>query len=234
MNTTITKPSFNTCYYIRKQLLEYENELQAIVKPKSGFCFNSQVILEELLYSVYLEETLENIFQKLYKKSLINAKIEQLEDLVTQHQNVTNKPDSYEETVKLKRQIFVILGFKTIVVSVSDVLNALNQLSQFGKECLGATITTNNWQNTRSDLQGMNSFQIERSAKITYAGQSTEIVSFEQLQLFQTWVNLFIKRSSSIIRDFATSIEEQKIGKLPSGVLITSVDSYSDWSNVDA
>lgn len=235
MNTTITRPSFNTCYYVRKLLLQYENELQAVVKPKVGFCLNSKTTLEELLYSVYLEEALENNFLVLYKEEkIIETKIQQLEDAVTRHQNAVNKnPSVYEELVKLKRKIFCILGFKTFVVKIEEVVNALNQLSQFSKEYLGNSITTNHWQSTRPDFEWLKHFQIERSAKFTYLSQPPEFVTFEQLQSVREWTTVFVKRSSVIIRDFSTIIEQQKIGELSAGVLLTSVNSYSDWLKPD-
>lgn len=230
MNST-TKPSFATCYYIRSVLLKYADELKWIVSQKSGFCINSETELEQLLESVYLEEMLEKTLLKIYKtESQIFAQVQNLEKLAQQHQALVAKNLRHSpEFAEVKRQIFWTLGFKRVVVKIEDLVNALNQLSQFSDKYLGTTLTVNNWQTTRPKFDWLNNFQVHRSADITFADKTAASVSLVQLQETQEWVAAFIQRSSQIIRDFATIIEQKRIGELPEGILLTRADSYSSW-----
>ena len=104
----ITKPSFSTCYYIRKLLLQHTNELKSIISQKVGFCVNSQAILEQLLHNVYLEDTLVELLKSLYlEEAEISVEVHQLENLILRHQNtVANNPFDYQELGALEWQVF--------------------------------------------------------------------------------------------------------------------------------
>lgn len=227
MNSTTTKLSFNTCYYIRKLLLQSEGELKNILN-KPGIFFSSKQELEQLLDSVYLEEVLQNILVVLYQEEgILNKVVEQLEHLVGQYQTVS-KTDGYQEEVAIKRQIFVLLGLKRITITSQDILNALNQISSFSKNYLGNTLTTNTWQSARPTNDWLKTIQVERSAKFTCSNEVQQL-DLKQLQLIQKWVSAFIQQSSAIIRDFAQIINEKRIGELPDGVLLLSATSYAAW-----
>lgn len=197
----ITKPSFSTCYYIRRLLLQHTNKLKSITSPKVGFCVNSQAILEQLLHNVYLEDTLEELLKSLYlEEAEILGKVHQLEKLTLRHQNiVANNPFSSQELGGLEWEIFWILGFKQVVVKIQDLIIALNQLSKFSNNFLGATLTLKNWQSARPNFDWLDNFQINRSPEITFSGVVTESVTTLQLQWIQEWVTAFISQGSQFI-----------------------------------
>lgn len=231
---TIIKPGFSTCYYIRKLLLEHSDDLKSLLNQPTGFCFNSKETLEQLLHGIYLEETLAEILQTLYAESTeISTKVQQLEYLTTVHQNsVTNKSLDYGKITDIKRQLFAILGFKRIVVKIEDTVEALNQLNQFSSSYLGSILTSNAWQSNRPNFDWLDNFQINRSTKkFTFSGIAGQTADAIQLQWMQEWVTAFIYQISQTIRDFATSVEQNKVGELPGGVLLSQVSCYSSWVN---
>lgn len=220
---TVTKLSFSTCYYIRNLLRQHTNELKSIVTQKVGFCANSQDDLKQLLESIYLEEILEQLLKRLYvEETEKSAKVTQLEALTLRHQDMVAKNLFYaEELIDVKRQIFLILGFKRVVVKIEELVIALNHLSQLSKKYLGNTLSFNKWQSSRPNFDWLDNFKINGSAEFTFSGTITESVSVVQLQLIQEWVTGFIKQASQIILDFATIIEQKRIGELQEGILLT-------------
>lgn len=228
----MSKLSFSTCYYLRKILLQHKEEIKSILAQKAGFCFISQEILARLLHGIYLEETLEQLLQTLYADvAEISAKVQQLEALSAQHQQISlERPFDYVELAEIKRQVFLILGFKRVIVKIEDLVTALNQITEHAISYLGAILTFNAWQSTRPQFDWLNNFQINRSTKkMTFSGAITETAEPEQLQWIQDWVTAFIFQISQTIRGFDNLLEQQKIGELPGGVLVSQVDSYSAW-----
>ncbi len=71
----------------------------------------------------------------------------------------------------------------------------------------------------------LNNFQINRSAEIIFSGVITESASVLQLRWIREWVTAFIQRVSQTIRDFATVIEQKRIGELREGFSLTHVNS---------
>lgn len=232
--TTMIKPGFSNCYYIRKLLLQHSDDLKLVLNQSSGFCFNSKETLEQLLHGIYLEETLAEILQTLYADTTeISSKVQQLEDLIALHQtSVTTNSLDYTKLHEIKRQLFWIVGFKRIVVKIEDIVVALNQLNQFSISYLGFLLTFNAWQSNRPNFAWLDTFQINRSTKkFTFSDNTTATADAIQLQWIQEWVTAFIYQISQTIRDFATSIEQKKIGELPGGVLLSQVSCYSSWVN---
>lgn len=231
---TIIKPGFSTCYYIRKLLLQHSDDLKSLLNQPTGFCFNSKETLEQLLYGIYLEETLAEILQTLYAESTeISTKVQQLEYLTNIHQkSVINNSLDYERISEIKRQLFWIIGFKRIVVKIEDTVEALTQLNQFSSSFLGSILTLNAWQSTRPNFDWLENFQINRSTKkFTFSGIAGQTANAIQLQWMQEWVTAFIYQISQTIRDFAISVEQNKVGELPGGVLLSQVSCYSSWVN---
>jgi len=145
--------------------------------------FNSKEILQQLIESVYLEDVLQNLLLEVYQEErLINQIVEQLEELVRQHQTVLQKADVSQQEITIKRKIFAALGFKRIIITKQEVLNALSQISIFSKNYLGNILTINNWQSTRPDNDWLKIIQIDRSAKLTCNNETQEI-NLSQLQL---------------------------------------------------
>lgn len=232
MNTML-KPGFSTCYYIRKLLLQDADALKSIVTQKVGFCFNSKEILAQLLHGIYLEETLANVLQTLYADStIISTQVQRIEYLTVLHQNTaSNNSFDYGKLADIKRQIFLILGFKRIVVTIEDVVAAFNQINQLSTSYLGSILTFNAWQSTRPKFDWLDNFQLNRTKNITFSGITTQTVDAIQLQWLQEWVTAFIYQISQTIKDFAISVEQKRIGELPGGALLSQVSCYSSWVN---
>lgn len=115
MNST-TKLSFSTCYYLHKILIQHSKNLQWILEQNTGVCLNSSEDLKQLLDSVYLEDVLEQLLQRLYgQEKEFDAKIQQLELLCLSHQKLVAKNLLHsEEMVNTQQQIFWLLGFNAI------------------------------------------------------------------------------------------------------------------------
>jgi hypothetical protein len=227
----LIKPGFSTCYYVRKILLQHEDELKSILMQKIGFCFNTKKTLEQLLHGIYLEETIEQLLQTLYADATeISSKVEKLEILVANHQRISvERPHSYQELGDIKRQVFWILGFKRVAVKLEDIVQAFIQLNEYTINYIGRTLTINTWKSTRPDFEWLNSFQFDRMGKITFTGKGTDTADAEQLTWIQEWILGFVCQVAQFIRDFTTTIEYKRIGELPEGILITQVTSYSHW-----
>lgn len=233
---SIAKLSFSTCYYIRKILLQEAEDIKWILAQKTGFCISSLDTLKDLLESVYLEDVLEQLLATLYPSSDINVKIEQIEKLCLSHQRLLAKNLSgAEELLEIQRQIYWVLGFKLITVKVEDLVTALNQISKYSSNYLGPTLTVNNWQSNRPDADWLANFQVDRAAKFTFSGNAMEEVKdFSQLRSLQDWVSAFINQNSKVIRDFANTIEQSKLGIVKEGLPLSQIGSYSSWLTVDA
>lgn len=226
----ITKPSFSTCYYIRRLLLQHADELKSIMSQKLGFCVSSQITLEQLLHNVYLEETLEELLKSLYlEEAEILVEVQQLENLILSHQNTVAKNQFDYQLGESEWQIIWILGFKRVVVKIEDLVSALNQLSRFSNNFLGATLTSKNWQSTCPHFDWLDNFQINRSTEMTFSGVITGSENVLWLQWIQKWATAFINQGSQFIRDFSTIIKQKRVGELQGSILLSRVSFYSSW-----
>jgi hypothetical protein len=227
----LVKPGLSTCYYIRKLLLKYENELQSIVSQETGCCFNTKETLERLLRGIYLEETIEQLLQTLYANTTeISAQVEKLEILVANHQRISvASPHNYQELGDLKRQILWILGFKRVAVKIEDIVQALIHLNEYSINYIGRTVTVNTWKSTRPQCEWLNLFEFDRMGNLTFAGKGTDLADAEQLNWIQEWIVGYVCQIAQFIRDFTTTIESKRIGELPEGVSIAQIASYSHW-----
>ncbi len=234
MNLT-TKLTFSTCYYIRKILLQQSKDLQWVVNQKNGFCVNSSEDLKQLLDSVYLEDVLEQLLQRLYQEdNEADVKIQQLEALCLDHQRFVAKNILHsEEILNIQQQIFLILGFKRIEINTFEIVDALNQLSKYSSNYLGVKITTANWQANRPDIDWLKNFSIDDSAKFVFSGTSAELEKFEQLQWLHRWVAAFVRQYTKTFRDFPHTIEQKRLGEVKKGLLLNRLGTYSAWLNID-
>lgn len=229
-----TKLTFSTCYYIRKILLQQAEDIKWIIAQKTGFCVSSSDALKDLLESVYLEDILEQLLERLYVGNEKAVQIERIEKLCLSHQKIIAKNLSgSEDLLEIQRQIYWVLGFKRITVKVEDLVTALNQLSKYSSNYMGGTLTTNNWQSNRPNSEWLNHFQVNRGAKFTFSGNTGEVEDFSQLRSLHEWVSAFIAQNSKVIRDFATTIEQNKIGAVQEGLLVSQIGSYPSWLTVD-
>lgn len=229
------KLSFSTCYYIRKILVQHSKDLQWILEQKNGFCVNSSKDLKDLLDSVYLEDILEQLIQRLYgEANEVDAKVQQLEALCASHQKLIAQNITHsEEMLSIQQQIFWVLGFKRIEIKLEEIINALNQLSKYSSNYLGAKITANNWQSNRPSTDWLNNFSIDASAKFAFSDPNTEAKNFGQLQWIYKWVVAFVQQNTKTFRDFPHIIEQKKLGEVKQGLLLTRLGTYSAWLNVE-
>lgn len=133
----------------------------------------------------------------------------------------------------IQQQIFWLLGFKRIEIKFDEIVNALNQLSKYSSDYLGAKLTTNNWQSNRPNSDWLNNFSIDRSAKFAFSGTNAEAEDWEQLQWLYKWVNAFVQQNTKTFRDFPDTIEQKKLGEVKKGLLLTRLGTYSAWLNVE-
>lgn len=95
--------------------------------------------------------------------------------------------------------------------TLKDMLAAMNELSKFTTQYLGATVVTNYWKTTRPSIDWLNQFEVERSAQISPPTQipGTTKLTDDQQQWIRTWVDAFIQRCSKVIRDFPKSVRQK-------------------------
>ncbi|HEY9627774.1 MAG TPA: hypothetical protein V6C84_10770 [Coleofasciculaceae cyanobacterium] len=98
-------------------------------------------------------------------------------------------------------------------VSLRDLLIALNHLSHFTKQYLGASVAAGNWKSSRPEAEWLNQFQIDRTAQIGFMGQmdGQTLVSAEQHKWIQIWVAGFIDRCSKVIRNFPKTVRQKAL-----------------------
>jgi hypothetical protein len=99
-------------------------------------------------------------------------------------------------------------------IRLKDLLVALNQISEFTQQYLGAMVVANYFKSTRPPLEWLTQFEIDRTGKITLT--TTEALqmalSVEQYLAAQEWIAAFSKRCTVVIRDFPTLIQQLDLG----------------------
>lgn len=81
-----------------------------------------------------------------------------------------------------------------------EIVNALNQLSQFATRYLGATISSNYWKATRP--AEIIDFEIDRAACLRFTGTSLDE------QQIRVWAASFVDRCATIIRDLPLLLQQ--------------------------
>lgn len=100
--TTQTRLSVSTSYYIRKLLRQYERDLQSFVAKGAGLSANSQMNLDQVLESLYIEV------------EEISDTVQQLEKLVQWHQILVKQYSNQAKIDRIEEQIFWLLGLKRV------------------------------------------------------------------------------------------------------------------------
>ncbi|MEY2977444.1 MAG: hypothetical protein RLZZ435_1583 [Cyanobacteriota bacterium] len=89
----------------------------------------------------------------------------------------------------------------------------INQLSSFAKKYLGTAVIVNYWKSSRPQVKWLEGFQIDRSGNVTCLAENTQLiqqpVSTQQQEWLRDWVQSFIKRCSTVIRDFPNLAEAE-------------------------
>jgi uncharacterized protein YjbI with pentapeptide repeats len=104
--------------------------------------------------------------------------------------------------------IGMILSIAEAEMTIEELLERLNSLSQTGNSYLGNVMTIKYWQSSRPNHQWLQQFNLDKSARITLANKTTEAITKEQQELLQSWGDLFIKSCSQIIHNFADLISK--------------------------
>ncbi|MFZ9739118.1 MAG: hypothetical protein ACO3EZ_14020 [Prochlorotrichaceae cyanobacterium] len=96
---------------------------------------------------------------------------------------------------------------------LKEYLLGINQLSSFAKKYLGTAVIVNYWKSSRPQVKWLEGFQIDRSGNVTCLAENTQLiqqpVSTQQQEWLRDWVQSFIKRCSTVIRDFPTLAETE-------------------------
>lgn len=91
--------------------------------------------------------------------------------------------------------------------TIKKFLDAINHISKFTTSYLGLELTRSCWELTRPNFEGVEEFEINYSAEITFSGQVTECISNLQIYWLKEWTAAFIKHSSKIIKDLPILLE---------------------------
>jgi len=96
--------------------------------------------------------------------------------------------------------------------TLKETIAAINQLSKFTTQYLGSSVVTNYWKATRPEIPWLQQFQVERSAHIrcpaSASASDNTVLTPEQQQWIQDWVEAFIQRCSKVIRHFPKTVQQ--------------------------
>lgn len=94
-------------------------------------------------------------------------------------------------------------------ISIEELLKIMNKISKFSSNYMGAKLISNYWDLSRPKNECLDSFQINRSAEITFSGVVTEWATSAQYRAIKEWVAAFMKQCSLIMQDLPSLIEEK-------------------------
>ncbi len=90
--------------------------------------------------------------------------------------------------------------------SLGEILQAMNQLSQFTTQYLGKVVVANYWKSTRPDHEWLSKIEVDRNATLSHPQQGTVRCNQSQQELVHEWLMAYIKRCKQVIRNFDTMI----------------------------
>ncbi|BAU64955.1 pentapeptide repeat protein [Stanieria sp. NIES-3757] len=96
-------------------------------------------------------------------------------------------------------------------ISLDDLLQKFNYLSQYGGRYLGPMMTVKNWQSSRPEFDWLNQLTVNSSGQITCSNLSEKFINNSQRHFAQKWMVNFINLCSMIIREFPFMIDHEKI-----------------------
>lgn len=98
-------------------------------------------------------------------------------------------------------------------LTLEDVVKGLNEISQFTKQYLGATVVSNYWKSSRPSADWLTKFEVDRAGAWTFMGGSMEgALTAEQEAWIKQWIAAFSKRCSIVIRDYPTLLQQSQMG----------------------
>lgn len=111
----------------------------------------------------------------------------------------------------IKKDISRTTSLLNLKVTIEDLLNTFNYLSEISNRYLGNMMTARNWETARPQSEWLNQFQITSSAQMCFAIAHKGYLDASQLRLAQEWVNRFIKICSQIIQDYPKLIDRKQV-----------------------
>jgi hypothetical protein len=205
--------------YCVRRLIQARKE--TIAKTGSDPSQSASTILlepEEILKSLALSEAA--YFQR----------INNLEVLARAYQNLTTEGQHPEELKILELQILGLLNLSIVgsgndtqtaisssnlsKVKMSDALEILQDLIQFGSTYLGPKISNDYFTNSRPAVAWLECFIIKANNKLMLNGVASDSLQDRQLEDIQQWVKTYIKKCSLIINGFYTMVNPNHLKRL--------------------
>jgi hypothetical protein len=205
--------------YCVRRLIQARKE--TIAKTGSDPSQSASTILlepEEILKSLALSEAA--YFQR----------INNLEVLARAYQNLTTEGQHPEELKILELQILGLLNLSIVgsgndtqtaisssnlsKVKMSDALEILQDLLQFGSTYLGPKISNDYFTHSRPTVTWLECFTIQGNNKLTLNGVTSDSLQGQQLEDIQQWVKTYIKKCSLIINGFYTMVNPNHLKRL--------------------
>jgi hypothetical protein len=106
---------------------------------------------------------------------------------------------------------------------LKELIQVMNDLSQFTQRFLGIAVITNYWKSSRLDEAWLQQFQIDRSGQIIFLGEPSSLeqsVTAQDLESLRCWVARFIQRCSQAVRGYAALVEQQALTDLQKALLL--------------
>lgn len=214
-----------TRYYIRRLLSERAEDLGLL--PVDPSCEgDDKIFLDQLI--------------KL--ESLAATKLTELDLIVRMHQALSRNGQTYNSYIaNLEAKLFALMGLSlnsteslqdptlplqemsgpldnassvSQLLSLAEVLETYNQVSQVAKKYLGELIIANYWRCTRPHSSWFADFEVNGSAEIVCQNpRSTKEIFLnpEQIQQMQDWLDGFIGQCSRILPQFKRQLEKAGI-----------------------
>lgn len=91
-------------------------------------------------------------------------------------------------------------------VALGEIIQAMNQLSQFTTQYLGKVVVANYWKSTRPDHEWLSKIEVDRNAALYHPQQGVVQCNPQQQELIHQWLMAYIKRCKQVIRNFDTMI----------------------------
>jgi len=137
------------------------------------------------------------------------------------HSNLSPTPSSSQPPPLAKQPASSVPVARTIAAYVTS----LNRLSEFTRQFLGTAVVCNYLKSTRPKQDWLQEFQVDRAASIQPPpGDPTRLLTPEQQAEIRTWVNTFMNRCSSVIRDFPTLVQNQGLTETDKVLLLSKED----------
>ncbi|MEO0854372.1 MAG: hypothetical protein AAFY15_12840 [Cyanobacteria bacterium J06648_11] len=219
-----------TSDYIQ-ELCQHKDGLQAIGVGNGASLDDAAASLEDQLTRAYADANVRV------------EKARKLELLVRWHKMLASRSSSGAEQLgEVEQQIFQILRGEALTeatatgiargsssattpvrpapapngvsdISVVELLKICNYICEKGIFYLGG-VTSTYLEASRPQFDWLQSFEIHRSGRLQYSGNTSEVVSTLELYWCRRWMSDFIAQCSDIVQGFADSLDDGAIAKL--------------------